>query len=139
MSDSPPVEQPTQPVPRMKILVVDDEPKIVRLIKQKLEANHHEVVTAANGEQALRQVYAHRLDLILLDLMMPAMDGFEVLTRLRATKDTSRIPVVIVTARQDTQAILQSQDLWAADYVTKPLDLDTLMETVKRCVRLTLE
>ena len=125
-------------VPKMKVLVVDDEPKIVRLIKQKLEASHYEVVTAANGEQALRQAHTHRLDLILLDLMMPVMDGLEVLTRLRTTKDTSRIPVVIVTARQDTQAILQSQDLWAADYVTKPLDLEMLVQTVKRCARLSV-
>lgn len=118
---------------------MDDEPKIVRLIKQKLEANHYEVVTAADGEQALRQVRAHQLDLILLDLMMPVMDGLEVLTRLRAGKDTSRIPVVIVTARQDTQAILKSQDLWAADYVTKPLDLEALMQAVRRCAKLSLE
>lgn len=138
MSGTPP-EQPAPSVPKMKVLVVDDEPKIVRLIKQKLEANHYDVVTAASGEQALRQAHAHRLDLILLDLMMPAMDGLEVLTRLRSTKDTRRIPVVIVSARQDTQAILKSQDLWAADYVTKPLDLETLVQTVKRCAKLSLE
>lgn len=126
-------------VPKMKILVVDDEPKIVHLIKKILEANHYEVVMALNGEQALRQATAHRLDLILLDLMMPTMDGLEVLTQLRATADTSRIPVVILTARQDTQAILRAQDLWAADFLMKPVDFEVLVQTVKRCIKISLE
>ena len=123
---------------KIRVLVVDDEPKVVELIKRKLEAHSYDVVTASNGEQALRHACSQRLDLILLDVFMPLMDGFEVLTRLKANTHTSRIPVVMVTAKSDTLSIFRSKDLWAVDYVVKPFDLDVLLKTVKRCARLKL-
>ena len=117
----------------IRVLVVDDEPKIVELIKQTLEAHAYDVVTASSGEEALRQACSQPLDVILLDVVMPVMDGFEVLARLQANRDTSRIPVVMVTAKSDTRSIFKSKDLWAVDYLMKPFNVDALLETVKRC------
>jgi len=121
------------------VLVVDDEPKIVALIKEALEAHHFEVVTASSGEEALVQVQSQRLDLILLDLAMPAMDGFEVLEKLKASPETSRIPVVVVTAKGDTRSIFKARELWAWDYLVKPFDLDVLVETVKRWAKWSID
>ncbi len=121
---------------RIRVLVVDDEPKIVDVVRTALERNHFDVVTASTGEQALAEAKNQRLDLILLDVAMPLMDGFEVLSRLRADKDTSRIPVVMVTAKSDTHSIFRAKELWAADYLLKPFDLDVLLSTVKRCAKL---
>jgi CheY-like chemotaxis protein len=117
---------------RVKILVVDDEPKVVQLIREKLESYGYGVVSAADGPQALAHAREQRLDLILLDLAMPLMNGLEVLTRLRASKATSQIPVVVVTAHNDTRSILKAKDLYVAEYITKPFDLDALLDAVRR-------
>lgn len=112
--------------------MVDDEPKIRELVKRALEPYHYYVVTASNGEQGLQYAQRHRVDLILLDLMMPKMDGFDVLLRLKASASTIGIPVVILTAKSDSQSILQSQALLARDYLVKPFDLEVLVRTVIR-------
>ena len=116
-----------------RVLVVDDEPNILELIRRKLEAHRFDVVTASSGEQALECARSHTLSLILLDVALPVMDGFEILRRLRTQRDTSRIPVVMVSGQGDTNAILRSQDMKALDYLIKPIDLETLIETVERC------
>ena len=111
-------------MPTAKILVVDDQPINVQLLKRKLERERLEVLTANNGLEALEQVKAHKPDLILLDLMMPDMDGMEVCQRLQASSDTRSIPVIFVTARTTKESKLEGLNVGAVDYITKPIDLD---------------
>jgi two-component system sensor histidine kinase/response regulator len=112
-----------------RILVVDDQPINVQLLKRKLERCGLVVSTANNGLEALEQVKAHKPDLILLDLMMPDMDGIEVCERLQASSDTRSIPVIFVTARTTKESKLEGLAVGAVDFITKPIDLD---ETVAR-------
>ena len=112
-----------------RILVVDDQPINVQLLKRKLERCELDVSTANNGLEALEQVKLHKPDLILLDLMMPDMDGIEVCERLQASSDTRSIPVIFVTARTTKESKLEGLAVGAVDYITKPIDLD---ETVAR-------
>ncbi len=111
------------------ILVVDDQPINVQLLKRKLERAGLGVITATNGLEALEQVKEHKPDLILLDLMMPDMDGIEVCQRLQERSDTRSIPVIFVTARTTKESKLEGLAVGAVDYITKPIDLD---ETVAR-------
>jgi two-component system, sensor histidine kinase and response regulator len=112
-----------------RILVVDDQAINVQLLKRKLERGGLDVSTANNGLEALEQVKKHKPDLILLDLMMPDMDGIEVCQRLQASSDTRSIPVIFVTARSTKESKLEGLAVGAVDYITKPIDLD---ETVAR-------
>ena len=114
---------------RPRILVVDDQPINVQLLKRKLERSELDVSTANNGLEALEQVRLHKPDLILLDLMMPDMDGIEVCERLQASSETRSIPVIFVTARTTKENKLEGLAVGAVDYITKPIDLD---ETVAR-------
>jgi CheY-like chemotaxis protein/anti-sigma regulatory factor (Ser/Thr protein kinase) len=111
------------------ILVVDDQPINVQLLKRKLERVGLQVTTANNGLEALEQVKARKPDLILLDLMMPDMDGIEVCQRLQGSSDTRSIPVIFVTARTTKESKLAGLGVGAVDFITKPIDLD---ETVAR-------
>jgi CheY-like chemotaxis protein len=116
-------------MPSERILVVDDQPINVQLLKRKLERSGLQVSTATNGLEALEQVRVHKPDLILLDLMMPDMDGIEVCQRLQSSSDTRSIPVIFVTARTAKESKLEGLGVGAVDYITKPIDLD---ETVAR-------
>ena len=116
-------------MPIAKILVVDDQPINVQLLKRKLEREKLDVLTANNGLEALEQVRVHKPDLILLDLMMPDMDGIEVCQRLQASSETRSIPVIFVTARSTKESKLEGLNVGAVDYITKPIALD---ETVAR-------
>ena len=116
-------------MPIAKILVVDDQPINVQLLKRKLEREKLDVLTANNGLEAIEQVRGHKPDLILLDLMMPDMDGIEVCQRLQASSETRSIPVIFVTARSTKESKLEGLNVGAVDYITKPIDLD---ETVAR-------
>jgi two-component system, sensor histidine kinase and response regulator len=116
-------------MPSETILVVDDQPINVQLLKRKLERVGLQVTTANNGLEALEQVKVLKPDLILLDLMMPDMDGIEVCERLQASSDTRSIPVIFVTARTTKESKLEGLSVGAVDFITKPIDLD---ETVAR-------
>lgn len=118
-----------------KILVVDDQPINVQLLKRKLERGGLEVMTANNGLEALEQVKRHKPDLILLDLMMPDMDGIEVCERLQERSDTRSIPVIFVTARTTKESKLEGLNVGAVDYITKPLDLDETLARVQTQLR----
>lgn len=112
-----------------KILVVDDQAINVQLLKRKLERAGMQVMTANNGLEALERIKEETPDLILLDLMMPDMDGIEVCQRLQERSDTRSIPVIFVTARTTKESKLEGLGVGAVDYITKPIDLD---ETVAR-------
>jgi two-component system KDP operon response regulator KdpE len=119
-------------VRKQLILVVDDEPPIVRLVRAKLQADEYAVITASRGEEALALLEDERPDLVVLDVMMPGMDGFETLRRIR---QTSRVPVILLTARTSDVDKLKGLQGGADDYVTKPFNPDELAARVAAVLR----
>jgi two-component system, sensor histidine kinase and response regulator len=117
------------------ILVVDDQPINVQLLKRKLEREGIQVTAAYNGMEALQSVAANKPDLILLDVMMPDMDGIEVCQRLQANEDTRSIPVIFITARTSKEGKLEGLGVGAVDYITKPIDLDETLARVQTQLR----
>jgi two-component system sensor histidine kinase/response regulator len=117
------------------ILVVDDQPINVQLLKRKLERENLRVIAAYNGLEALDQVSREMPDLILLDVMMPDMDGIEVCQRLQANESTRGIPVIFITARTNKESKLEGLGVGAVDYITKPIDLDETMARVQTQLR----
>lgn len=122
-------------MPAHSILVVDDQPINVQLLKRKLEREGIRVVAAYNGLEALEAVRKDRPDLILLDVMMPDMDGIEVCQRLQANEDTRSIPVIFITARTSKEGKLEGLGVGAVDYITKPIDLDETFARVQTHLR----
>ncbi|MCC7021328.1 MAG: response regulator transcription factor [Thermomicrobiales bacterium] len=114
------------------ILIVDDEPAIVRLVRAKLQADGYAVVTASRGEAAIELLEETRPDLIILDLMMPGMGGFETLRRIRSR---GQIPVIMLTARAGDADKLKGLQGGADDYVTKPFNPDELAARVAAVLR----
>jgi two-component system alkaline phosphatase synthesis response regulator PhoP len=115
-----------------KILAVDDERHIVRLVQVNLERAGYQVVSAFDGKEALKKVESEKPDLIVLDVMMPHMDGFEVLKRLKSDDKTKNIPVVMLTAKAQDADIFRG---WASGvdcYLTKPFNPLELLTFVKR-------
>lgn len=119
-----------------RILVVDDVEPNVRLLEAKLTIEYYEVLTAMDGATALEIAAAERPDIILLDVMMPGMDGFETCRRLKADPVTRHIPVVLVTALDGREDKIKGLDVGADDFVTKPIDDVILFARVKSLVRL---
>ena len=115
-----------------KILACDDERHIVRLIQVNLERSGYQVVTAFDGAEALKKVEAERPDLIVLDVMMPKMDGFEVLKRLQANPETREIPVIMLTAKAQDADIFRGWSSGVSAYLTKPFNPLELLTFVKR-------
>jgi signal transduction histidine kinase len=116
--------------PPGRILVVDDQPGNLRVVGALLERNEHEVLTAGNGQEALRIAAEQLPDLILLDLMMPDMDGFQVLAEIKRNEALMRLPVVCLTAARDREQLLRAFDAGAVDYVTKPFLPEELLARV---------
>ena len=104
------------------ILIVDDEPFNVDYLEQELEEADHDTSVAVNGQEALAEVQRHAPDLILLDIMMPVMDGFEVLSRLKADPATRDIPVIVISAQNDLRSVVRGIQLGAEDYLPKPFE-----------------
>jgi two-component system, cell cycle response regulator len=119
-----------------RILVVDDIPANVKLLEARLQAEYFQVVTALNGPDALAICAEGGIDLILLDIMMPGMDGFEVCAKLKANPSTVHIPVVIVTALDQPADRIRGLEAGADDFLTKPVKDIQLMSRVKSLVRL---
>ena len=120
--------------PHMRILVVDDEQRMVDLIRMNLEIEGFQVIEATNGVQALDEVRKHIPDLIILDIMMPQLDGFEVLRMLR---EFSSVPVIMLTAKGEEEDKVRGLELGADDYVTKPFGARELISRVKAVLRRT--
>ncbi len=119
-----------------RILVVDDIPANVKLLEVRLRAEYFEVLTAGNGQEALDACEHGRVDVVLLDIMMPGMDGFEVCRRLKADPATAHIPVVMVTALDQVADRIQGLEAGADDFLTKPVNDLQLLTRVKSLVRL---
>ena len=119
---------------RPKILAVDDEPTNVELLEAHLFTDY-EVVTASSGEDAIEKVKADKPDLILLDIMMPGMDGYEVSKRLKSDPDTQFIPIILVTALSEVSDRIKGSDAGSDEFLTKPVNKDELMSRVKALLR----
>src|SRR3954462_7119332 len=118
------------------VLVVDDVPANVKLLEARLSAEYFDVVTATGGEEALAICERAECDLVLLDALMPNMDGFEVCHRLKTNQQTHHIPVVMVTALDQPSDRVKGLEVGADDFLTKPVDDMQLMARVKSLVRL---
>lgn len=121
-----------------KILVVDDQPANLRAVSALLSRHGYEVVTAATGDEALEVAGRRHPDLMLLDMMMPGMDGFALLGEIKQHPDLLRLPVVFLTAAQDRELLLRAFDAGAVDYVTKPFMPEELLARVSAHVGLKL-
>jgi two-component system, OmpR family, alkaline phosphatase synthesis response regulator PhoP len=115
-----------------KILVVDDERHIVRLIQVNLERAGYKIAVAFDGKEALKKVEAEKPDLVVLDVMMPYMDGFEVLKRLQANPATRGIPVVMLTAKAQDTDVFKGWSHGVSAYLTKPFNPLELLTFIKR-------
>jgi DNA-binding response OmpR family regulator len=120
------------PAKKTTILTADDDPQLLRLVARNLELEDYDVLTASDGKQALEQIEQHAPDLVLLDVMMPRMDGFTVTSRLR---ECSAVPIIIVTARGQDQDKVRGLDLGADDYLTKPFSIEELLARVRSVLR----
>ncbi|MDA2913217.1 response regulator [Acidobacteriia bacterium AH_259_A11_L15] len=116
-----------------RILIAEDEEQLARLLEIRLRANGYETATASDGEDALQQIAAQPPDLVLLDVMMPKADGFEVLRSLRETGST--VPVILLTARSQESAVVQGLQLGANDYITKPFSPVELLTRIAKWVK----
>lgn len=119
-----------------RVLVVDDVDRNVRLLEAKLSAEYYEVVTASSGAEALTAIRDSQPDIVLLDVMMPGMDGFEVCEKIRATPEWMHLPVVMVTALSDIDDKVRGLQAGADDFLTKPVDDLSLFSRVRSLVRL---
>ncbi|MDQ2902168.1 MAG: response regulator transcription factor [Ktedonobacteraceae bacterium] len=122
------------PAKKTTILTADDDPQLLRLVTRNLQLEGYEVIAVSDGQQALEQIEQHSPDLVLLDVMMPKMDGFAVCQRVR---EFSAVPVIIVTARGQDQDKVRGLDLGADDYLTKPFSVDELLARVRAVLRRT--
>ena len=118
------------------ILVVDDDPLIRTLVEHKLRQRGFEVVSAESGEAGLKQVAAKPPDLIVLDAMMPELDGFEVLRRLKQDTATAAIPVIMLTARKQESDIVSALSSGARDYLVKPFMPEELIMRIRNLLPL---
>jgi DNA-binding response OmpR family regulator len=125
------VERREFQVAKRKILVVDDDPTMVKLINVNLKLNNYSVVEATSGEQALEVLSNEPLDLVVLDIMMPGVDGWEVLKRIRSDTETEEMPVILVTAKTQDSDVIRGWELGADEYVIKPFNPLLLVEVIK--------
>lgn len=115
-----------------KVLVVDDEPNILRMVAQYLTTENFTVEMASSGMEALGKVDTFGPELILLDVMMPGMDGFEVLDKIKSNPEYSSTPVIMLTARDQSADVLKGYQSGATAYQVKPFDMDELLETIDK-------
>jgi diguanylate cyclase (GGDEF)-like protein len=116
---------------RYKILIVDDVPKNIQVAANILQKNGYQMAFAQDGRTAIAQTEDNRFDLILLDIMMPQMDGFEVCQQIRKSAANKDVPVIFLTAKNDSESIVKGFELGAMDYVTKPFNGTELLARVK--------
>jgi two-component system alkaline phosphatase synthesis response regulator PhoP len=114
-----------------KILVVDDEPDLVETVRYPLEMEGYQVLVAYNGEEGLNQARKDSPDLIILDLMLPKLDGYKVCRLLKFDERYKHIPILMLTAKTQEKDRLLGKETGADEYMTKPFDIDQLLEKVK--------
>jgi len=117
-----------------KILLAEDEPIILKFVSFRLEGLGYEIYKASDGAEALKLIKKHRPDLILLDVLMPGMDGYEVCRRVRMDKKLKHIPVILFTASDPTIVTAKVKEVGADDYIIKPFEPDSLLEKIQKYI-----
>jgi len=117
------------------ILIVDDQPQNIELLEAHLAPHGYEIVKAANGEEALGKLSRHEVDLILLDVMMPGMDGFEVISRVRKNSANRLLPIILVTALRETEDRVKGIEAGCDDFISKPVDKMELLARVRSLLK----
>lgn len=120
------------PTLKAKILVADDDPAIQELIRLNLEVQGYEVIVASNGVETIRKAFSERPNLIILDILMPEIDGYEVMKVLKSSEETSSIPIIVLTAYASDAGALISWAEGAEGYLAKPFNPDELIMLVER-------
>ena len=120
-----------------KILVVDDEESLAEFVCRALRQQGYKTVCAFDGDSALSLIYEELPDLVILDLMLPLMDGWEICRRVKSDTETKHIPILMLTARSSAEDVVQGLDLGADDYMRKPFPLDELLARVRVLLRRT--
>lgn len=121
---------------RARILVVDDTPSAIKALRLRLTAVGHEVLEASSGQEALEKMVSGKPDLVLLDVVMPSMDGYAVCRRIKQRQGSDFVPVIMVTARTETEAIVKGLEEGADEYITKPFDPLELTARVNSMLRI---
>lgn len=116
---------------KKRILVIDDEVDLLEIVKARLEANDFEVETAISGREGLASVKVKRPDVIILDLMMPEMDGYAVLSKFKGDKATRDIPIIVLTALAEEDSGKKAIELGADSYIVKPFESDVLLASIR--------
>jgi len=122
-------------MPPNKILMVDDEPEFLEMVKTRLEAGGYEVITASDGQQGLDKAKKEKPDLIILDLMLPKMDGYKVCGFLKKDMRYSKIPIIILSARAQGEDMKLGEELGADAYIIKPFDAPALLGKIKELLK----
>ena len=117
-----------------KILMVEDEPDIREAVQASLRSRGYVVIVAADGEEGLRKVKSEKPDLVLLDIVMPKVDGWQLLKAIRSDEATRELPVVMLTANRETSSLIESQSQKATDYLMKPFDIEKLLRFINRYI-----
>lgn len=115
-----------------KILLVDDEPDFLKLTKIRLEAHKYKVVTANSGKESLGLAKKLLPDIIIMDIMMPELDGIATILKLKSAKETKAIPIIVCTGVGGNEDEIVAKNLGAADYIKKPLDDESLITKIER-------
>jgi len=113
------------------VLVIDDEPGIVEIVRVNLEAEGYAVIAAQDGVEGLEAIHAQRPDLVILDVMMPRMSGWEVLRHVEADLDTCGVPVIMLTVKASDMDVVRGLEEGAVEYITKPFDPVILVQRVR--------
>lgn len=119
---------------KKKILVVDDEPDFLEMVKMRLEANKYEVVTAVNGKEALKKIKEERPAAVLLDILMPQLDGLETLKRIR--RQDKNLPVFMISAFSNEERFKVARQLKASGFIVKTSDVKEQLQTIASAIRL---
>jgi len=116
---------------KTKILIVDDEPDLVQTLRDRLEMNGYSIITAGDGKEGLEKAVQEKPDIVLLDVIMPIMDGFEMLEALRKDPEIKYCAVIMLTARSQRQDIVRAKTCGIEDYIVKPFNLSELIEKIE--------
>jgi DNA-binding response OmpR family regulator len=114
-----------------KVLVIDDEPGIIEIVEANLEGDGFEVISASNGKEGLEKIKSEQPELVVLDVMMPEMDGWEVLRSLERDEDTAGLPVIMLTAKAADEDYIYGLEEGAVEYITKPFLPQELVNRIK--------
>jgi two-component system, OmpR family, alkaline phosphatase synthesis response regulator PhoP len=120
---------------KSKILIADDDPMIVRLLKFKLSQQGFTVIVAQDGEEAIKKAKAEQPDLIISEVVLPGLDGFEILRRMKDTDQLKSIPIIMLTVKVKDTDVVTGLELGVTDYMTKPFSLNELIVRINRALQ----